>query len=162
MRVVAKYYLSKPRLVNFLIMFCYFWSTYFLQASANGSSIFMSINTNLSNVSSLMCREEQCDGVVRLAIQCHRETGCLGWFYDDVVTNSCMLCQCPGDPYHYNRHSLVVQGGLHVLDKPRVEKGRENHIILVSLMCLILDLTHGDVHQLERLVWGRWVEAPLI
>ena len=133
LKSISENSILKMYLVNFSIILCHFVGVCRSQINVNRSSIFVLASPNLSNASSLMCRGEEClGGFVRLATACHRETGCLGWFYDDTVTMSCLVCNCPADPSEINRHSLTAEGALYLIDTPRLEKGMQNHLTLVT------------------------------
>ena len=138
---MAHLFIPKLRLTNPLVVACYFISICLLQTIANDFSTFISVNPNMGNTSSLMCRKEQCRSAVHLAIQCHRKAGCLGWIYDDIINMPCLLCQCPTHPYHFNRHSLALQSVLNVFDTPRIEKGMQTNSF-ISFVYFNLTYTH--------------------
>ena len=89
-------------------------------------SIMVTINSKLSNASSLMCQSESCRSFVHAAVKCYRKRDCLSLYFNGADM-SCLLCTCPVDPSVFNRHVLTVQEALHVIDKPRLAKGMENY-----------------------------------
>ena len=153
---MAHLFIPKLRLTNPLVVACYFISICLLRTSAKDSNTFISVNPNMGNTSFLMCRNEQCRSAVHLAIQCHRKAGCWGWIYDDIINMSCLLCQCPTHPYHFNRYSQALQSVVHVFNAPRTEKGTQANSFISFVQ---LD---SNIHQLE---WfseaGHWrIDSP--
>ena len=117
-------FILKLHLVKLFTIFYYFINVCLSQITVNRPGTFVPIDLNWFNASSLICHKEQCLSAVHIAIQCSRETDCLGWFYDDTAITSCSLCQCPVDAY--TKHSPALKGELHVLDTPWMKKGIQN------------------------------------
>ena len=107
------------------ISLCLFIEISALTPTAKETSVMVSINPNISNTSSLMCRDQRCRSRVDAAIQCRREAECLG-FYFNYTNMACLVCSCPADPYVFNRYCSLVQGALYVTNAPRLEKGKQN------------------------------------
>ena len=108
-----------------IISLCLFMKISALTPNAKKTSVMVSINPNISDTSSLMCRDQRCRSRVDAAIQCHREAECLG-FHFNYINMACLVCSCPVDPSVFNRYCSLVQGALYVIDAARLEEGMQN------------------------------------
>ena len=134
--------------VNHFLVICLFAHGYILQTNADNSSTFILINPNLSDASSLICHEDHCRGIVDLAISCHGDTDCLAMYYNNTVM-SCMMCTCPAEPYHANRHNGTLEAELLVIERPRMKTG-----VWGWIQVLMMKLSNGNVFRVTGRLCG--------